>query len=513
MIPIKINNRPFSTDFITGLMLPDGIFEASLGRQLLNAHFVNSGSFTLTDLTVYIESASHPGIVITPATHLVSGLVVGASTLQSWEIDVGSAPAGWHYISFIVENTNGRERIIKKIFVTKVSFNPSSGIFSAETPEGIFGLKINTIIDFEKNRCCHKIYKRDNAPSYTNILKDLAKTFRDAKSLQEICPIVIFPVDMTTSIAPVPAFTGQYGDLPFQDPWWKVLLAIIAFLLIVAAAIAEAVSGTGSVTASTGCTVDPTTGATVCGPAASGGGTSYVAAGLLAAAAAVATVAVASDERDIHRIGQDKTFPGTGEFTVQEKLTARIQYPEPVAPGKPFAVKVNWEYTRITQDTSSVVRTYTHAQTDTHQNTHVLSRYEIKSPDVVRVYKKEPIIVEGTFYNKDKKKMTGDSLFVKCFLIRDDGKTLSFIMQDNGLHQDKEAIDGIYTGIYYFNRTDFGLWKIYVIAQDINYANQNMEPEKAAQIIGGMLLTNQLTISFGGGQCEFVPDGDVMVIA
>jgi hypothetical protein len=32
-----------------------------------------------------------------------------------------------------------------------------------------------------------------------------------------------------------PPFAGQYGDLPYQDPWWKVLLIILAVILAIAA--------------------------------------------------------------------------------------------------------------------------------------------------------------------------------------------------------------------------------------------------------------------------------------
>jgi hypothetical protein len=51
-----------------------------------------------------------------------------------------------------------------------------------------------------------------------------------------------------------------------------------------------------------------------------------------------------------------------------------------------------------------------------------------------------------------------------------------------------------------------------VVAQDINNAKSNLTSEQQAQIIGGMVLTNQLTISFKGGQCPLVPDGHVNVI-
>jgi hypothetical protein len=51
-----------------------------------------------------------------------------------------------------------------------------------------------------------------------------------------------------------------------------------------------------------------------------------------------------------------------------------------------------------------------------------------------------------------------------------------------------------------------------LIAQDFNTAQPNMDPDEAAQIIGGMVLTHQLTINLGGGTCPLVPDGHVNVI-
>ena len=76
---ISVPNRPFSTDIITGMMLPDGIFVATLGKQLINAHFTNSGASTVADSNIYLESVSHPGIVVTPNTHHASNLASGAS--------------------------------------------------------------------------------------------------------------------------------------------------------------------------------------------------------------------------------------------------------------------------------------------------------------------------------------------------------------------------------------------------------------------------------------------------
>jgi hypothetical protein len=70
----------------------------------------------------------------------------------------------------------------------------------------------------------------------------------------------------------------------------------------------------------------------------------------------------------------------------------------------------------------------------------------------------------------------------------------------------------IYTGGWQFTVDDKGLWTFLVIAQDMNDATPNMTPEEAAQIIGGMVLTHQLSITFEGGTCPLVPDGHVNVV-
>jgi len=62
---VTVPNRPFSTEIITGLMLPDGIFESALGNQRLNAHFRNEDANSVS-VNVYVESVSDPRFVVTP---------------------------------------------------------------------------------------------------------------------------------------------------------------------------------------------------------------------------------------------------------------------------------------------------------------------------------------------------------------------------------------------------------------------------------------------------------------
>lgn len=527
-----IPNRPFATEPITGLMMPDGVFEAALGKQTINTHVKNTGAAD-ANVQVYVESVSDPGIAVTPATHFLANADGGVAHLMSWEADFSAATPGAHLISFIVETAAGDVRILKKIWVTRTTFNPADGTFTTTVPEGTMTVGIKDVVRPRDPKCrrqpCRpepcdcgcdgkkdqdtRLPDGDTGPrqtQVTNVLDYLVKGYKGHDPNFVFCPPWYLPKDLHAKVVPTPPYPGQYGDLPFTDPaWWKVVLCIIAALLALAAAIAEAVDGSGEVTVSGG--TGGSTEEDCCGVEASGGGTSYVAAGLLAAAATVATIGLASDERDIFRKGADHTMPANpAELTLAEDLDLTYHYIEPIEFGKPFKIAGDWKYTRTTNASS-----YSHATTETQANVHLLSKYEINAPDTLLVYKREVFVIEAKFFDENDKQFVGDQLFVQCFLIGPSGQWRKIIMQDNGmpLNADKKANDGIYTGRHFFSTNDKGIWTYFVIAQDINTAQPDMEPEEAAQIIGGMVLTNQLTISFDGGECKFVPDGHVNVIA
>jgi hypothetical protein len=507
MLNYNIANRPFASEPFTGLMLPDGIFETTIGTQGINTHVVTTGAGT-AGAQVYVESVDDPGIVITPSTYAIQNSGPGVSHLFRWTANFSAATPGVHRISFIVEAGAERKRIIKKIFVTKVSFNASTGAFSADTPEGRISIAFESMVKPAQKGCgCCKEKRPDG--EHHSVLDYLREFGGSNKSSNFVfCVPGYLPVRCSIAIVATPAFEGQYGDLPFQDPWWKLLLCIIAFLLLVASAIAEAVGGSGSVSTTGGPGGGGGTTPDCCGLAPSGGGTSYVAAGLLAAAAAVATAAGLSDIRDPFRRGQDHTPVAAGVMTLAEELLLEYHYGQPVALGQPFKVGAKWEYKRITTAGS-----LTYGATDETANVHTLSSYEINAPDVVRTYKREPFLIRARFYDADKKLFKGGQLFVQCFLCGPSGQWRNIVMQDNGVQPDAEPNDGWYTGVHqFFPSDDIGLWTYFVIAQDINNAQPGMEPEDAAQIIGGLVLTHQLTISFTGGTCDLVPDGHVNVV-
>jgi hypothetical protein len=530
MATFAIANRPFATEPATGLMTPDGIFEVALGQQTINAQVKNAGASA--GAQIYVESVDDPGIVVTPTTHDISPSVSGASQRFGWEANFTAATPGKHMISFVVQANGTRQRLLQRIFVTKTTFDPASKSFSVATPEGVLSVRFMDMIGPKDSCCCagQRLPDLGGANARNGLLeivttasdqhalalgqRSLLSYLSDGARLHDpnfvLCMPQVLLGKLEANLTPTPPYTGQYGDLPFQDPWWKIVLAIVAFLLLVAAAIAEAVGGSGDLTAGGGGTHDLPSGSggSCCTPAAGGGGTSGVAAGLLAAAATVATIAGASDQRDPFRKGQDHTKPtSASEITTSEALRLEFNYSDDIVPGKPFKVGIDYKYVRTTDS-----RTYDYSASESNANVHLLDRYVLNAPNVVRPYKKERFIVDAQFYDGTNRLFRGDQLFVECYLIGPQQQLRTFGLQDSGVMPDTKANDGTYTGGVYFTERDGGLWKYFVLAQDINNADPNLTPEQAAQIIGGMLLTGQLQISFHGGTCQLVPDGDVNVL-
>lgn len=523
---IGIPNRPFATEPITGMMLPDGFFEASIGVQSINAHFQNDGSGPV-DAQLYFESASHPAFLVTAETFTVSGLAGGASYLGTWTADVSGVPPGVYQVSFIARTSTGQTRIIKKVFVTRVTFNPATNTLGITAPEGSLGVQLTSVLG-PRVPCgsCGDCGGRDTAgridegrdamgrmltSSSTRTIDDPATVLGQLKPLIQRmmtdpscagCPPFSLLKDGVMTVAYNEPFAGQYGDLPYQDPWWKTLLLILAVILAIAAIVVASVASGGTVAVA---------GASIIATCCTGTGASILFGALGAGAVGSGAAAAFSDARDPFRRGEDNTMPAAGELTTGEAVKFSISYPEPVALGRPFKVDVTWDYTRTTTG-----NTYSYSVSETNTNVHVLSDYEITAPNIVRVYKEEPFLVKGRFFDEKKKLMRGNALYVQCFLVGTgalQGRYIRFPMQDNGVYPDTTATDGTYTGIHYFRQADHGYWQIYVVAQDVNNAQPNMTPEQAAQIIGGQIRTHQLTVDFQGGTCPHVPDGEVHVLS
>ena len=53
---MDILKRPFSVEPLTGIMLPDGIFDTAIFQQRITCYYTNVGATALNNVTIYLES-------------------------------------------------------------------------------------------------------------------------------------------------------------------------------------------------------------------------------------------------------------------------------------------------------------------------------------------------------------------------------------------------------------------------------------------------------------------------
>src|SRR5262245_23778904 len=112
---LSIPHRPFAVEPITGLMLPDGIFDTAIGRQSINLHIRNDSSSILRDVEIYLEGAGDAAIIISPRTIRVSQLDPGQTEHCSWIANIGGATPGKTALSVRVRVPGQTtQRIVKR---------------------------------------------------------------------------------------------------------------------------------------------------------------------------------------------------------------------------------------------------------------------------------------------------------------------------------------------------------------------------------------------------------------
>lgn len=351
-IPVSVPSRPYATSVTSGMMNLDGIFVSNVGRQLINAETLNQGSETLFGLSMYVEGIADP-LVTTPLTvsSPLNGRVFPQASFKSvFLADFTKARTGETMVSFIFQQQSGAEskttRVLKKIFVMGLSFNRATKTFEAKLPQGSLYVHLDRVIapkpprlggggTHGNGKCCCCCGGGESDGPETD------------PTLGNHVPYPVFIKSGTLLLVPSPHYDGTHGPLPFNDPWWKLVLAVIAAILVAAGAIVEGVSEDGGTVGAEGTfeETDPSvhccTGASV--PESTSNG---VVAGLIAAGAAVATIAAASDDADWHDRGQEATPPNEVEITTSEYVKFEIDYTQTPTPGVPFNGKVTWNYER-----------------------------------------------------------------------------------------------------------------------------------------------------------------------
>lgn len=266
---------------------------------------------------------------------------------------------------------------------------------------------------------------------------------------------------------------------------------------------------------------------------------------LAGAAVAAAIAAAASDEIDPTRAGQQATSPPAGVFTVEEYTKIRIDYPSWPLPGTPFELTAEWKYERRTNAGG-----FNHAESVKRRNAHLM-RYHRLFTDR-RLYRPDNLIrLFGIVLPPEVPGVASESTttflpprripckYYHCVaLLRptrldrsypvvlraleqspDDLKLRQLVLgwlDDQDLSQDeKELLQDhraalcIYYGEFPAQELPLGSWKHWMHVQTTNIVPPGTNPLMAAQIIGGLPVSDHYkpTLDIACGPFVFEDDG------
>lgn len=231
------------------------------------------------------------------------------------------------------------------------------------------------------------------------------------------------------------------GDaIPFDDPWWKVLAALVA-LLASLGALLEAKAGHGSATIGlSGYQHDKPTEYKWCipDPKVPGGSNAYTPAGMLSALASAALLAAMEDVIDPWERGRVAAKLQTGEFPRTESVKVDFQYPNVMAAGTRYEVGVRWTY----DAELSSGRTATLKADEVHPSSHLV-KWAINAPQQAHIGQPTIVKIRGT--KPDGVAFKADELYGFAIFLAPDGNNFRVPLLDDGRSHDEVANDGWYT--------------------------------------------------------------------
>lgn len=478
--PLQVLRRPFAVEPVTNIMMPDGIFDNAIYNLRIAAHFTNTTSSALTNVTIYLESVGDPAIAPVARTFVFASIPAGAAVLAEWDANFQFASPGKPLVSFVARADGfTSRRSIMQIFVSQTRFDSMTNTYTCTVQEGT--LQVSRL--------------QGHVPD-----KTWGEPTAEGKCR---CPSPYgpnVPTGLTMVWTPSPAYAGTHGELPFSDPWWKILAIIVAVIAALVAIIAAA-QGAGKANFSVGGTFEETDPSVKCCTlkGAGSGKPEFTVAGVASAIASGAIAVACSDAADPFFRGQEARPPAKDELTVGERVVAKWSLPEAPNAGKAYPADVTWTYERLTTGA-----TYTYSVTETQTNVHIAGDVEMDTPAVVHAFK--PLWVRAKFQRQGGEYFKATDLYSFALFQAPGGLFFVQPLTDDGLGFDPAANDGIYAGSLDLERVRrvllsqdqdvFGIWRVFVFAQDVNLTKPGTPPEIAAQHIGGFFVASAIEITF-----------------
>lgn len=497
--PLQVLARPFAVEPVTKIMMPDGIFDNAIHNLRIAAHLTNTSASALTNVTVYLESVGDPGIALVSRTHFFSSIPAGAAVLIMWDANFQNASPGKKLISFVAQADGfTSRRSIQQIFVSETRFNSATNSYTCTVEEGT--LHVSNI----KGHTAGKGWGGSGRGD------------KDCDCSRSFGPVV--PTEMTLFWAPNPAFEGVHGELPFADPWWKILAVIVAAVAALVGVIAAAL-GSGAANFEVGGKVEETDPSVKCCTSEGepkSGEAEFTVAGVASSIASGALVVACSDLADPFWRGQEATPPAKGELTQGERVIAKWTLAEAPNAGISYATEVSWSYERLTTGNN-----YQYSVSETQTNIHVAGQVEVEAPDVVKQF--DPLWVRAIINKQGGGRFRGAELYAFAVFKSPTGFTFVEPLTDDGLGFDPGANDGVYAAKLDLLRAYrlllskhegvHGVWRVFIYAQDVNLTKSGTAPEIAAQHIGGFFVASAIALTFDASlPCPLKAQANIQVV-
>ena len=298
---VEVLARPYAIETRSLQMMPDGIFESALGRYFMGVRITNIWGETFKP-GQYVDITSQSRVLLAAQGIQVidawtqaelqsfeqqlngTGIVIGAlSPFESktiyFKLDCTGALPHKPTVEFIClepepmpDSNSPLRKASHKIYITKSYLDPVTHEIVAEAPEGKLRMALKeAIVDTntaEKGRRRRPIPSTP-VPSTDELqfllhellaghrvdpcrLRRVLECYCECQEILgeeddptkpkdgrfEYEPFLVLPTKFTYTVE-MPAYEGTFGLLPFQDPWWKVVLAVVALALLAAGMISE----------------------------------------------------------------------------------------------------------------------------------------------------------------------------------------------------------------------------------------------------------------------------------
>lgn len=475
MIPIEVRLRPFAIEPITSVMMPDGIFDASLMFQDISFFVTNRSEQRLRFCWVRPDHRSPTDWAYT-ALHMteIGPMAPGESRLVRWRANFSKCAPGKRALRIEFgaqieweEFGGGFDGVLEKvIFVSRTTQVQGENRFICEVPEGQLQLAI----------------------ARYSLVPGWRYTSNNIEYPVEI-HVPSFPV-VEKIIGTVSPKEGFEDAIPFQDPWWKIVAWVIAALAAIGAFIAaKEGKGTASIGVSGDFDANGSSG-NWCIPDPSQHPDSENLAGYLSIIATAAIRVGMMDTRDPWQKGRDKFPNDLGDPRLSETVVAEVQAPYDLGAGEVWEVPIEWTYRSRTQ--SGLENTETRREIGRSENS--VRSVNISLPDQVQIG--EDLVVDLYIEDHSGNPLLGDEVYAyanfvspKGHVFRRDLTNTSFLGRSGlGPGKFQAGINTEWAGGQIGWENAKGRWTVELYGQLVNRAPEGATPFDAATYVGGDFL-------------------------